>query len=492
MFQKTAVHKMKRSFNNASLLLPISIFILIYLPFINTVPFLDGNIDFVKCLDFYNGGIKQLLSNWGSVHPPTKEVFIFILFKVFGVSATSYNLLGLMTGIAGIGHLYFLAEKLIDKKRALLVSLLLSISPLFIANSLFTLTDYLLAVGIVAALFHYLNKDYFLFAFYSTLAAGTKETGILLPVAIIFSEILLFILKKAPINEPRQRSKYFSLVTPFLFSFLWYVFLQLSGKGPWSDWNFSEVASKGTFYTIFHNVLTMQVFNKYAYQNWKQLGALNFNWLYWCFVFYSFIQTLRIPRTSSPRMEQSSEQTLRKIPMTLNLRLFIFHNKIKKINIHLGWLIAITFCFFYSLLVLSFQTYTIPRYALPIYPFMYLFVGWAVSKYSKFGLYISYILISLTMLSLISSIDPVSTLLWKNNRIMTQSLYNLPAYLDGNDGLTYNLQYLLIAKTRSDFLLLKTRSVTKSGCYWLSPDPNNDQKTFKALSINPNIIYACK
>ena len=65
---------------NKTLTVSLIIFSLLTIPFINSIPYLDGNIDFVKSHDFFVGGFGQLLNNWLSVHPPVKEIITFIFF----------------------------------------------------------------------------------------------------------------------------------------------------------------------------------------------------------------------------------------------------------------------------------------------------------------------------------------------------------------------------------------------------------------------------
>ncbi|MFH1955421.1 MAG: hypothetical protein ABIJ36_00730 [Patescibacteria group bacterium] len=90
---------------------------------------------------------------------------------------------------------------------------------------------------------------------------------------------------------------------------------------------------------------------------------------------------------------------------------------------------------------------------------------------------------------LFTSIDPISTHFWGKSKVLNQGIYalNQAPSLAGFDGITYNLQYNLIVKERSDLILGKNDS--PDDCSWIFPDPNNDIKTVEILKIrkiNPN------
>ena len=143
----------------------------------------------------------------------------------------------------------------------------------------------------------------------------------------------------------------------------------------------------------------------------------------------------------------------------------------------------------------SFQTYTIPRYALPLEPIFLTALAASiyritkVAKYSKYFIYA--LLISVAFVRIFWSIDPVSTHIWSKTAILGQSFYALngPPSLSGFDGITYNFQYNLAVARRSNIILSKYPD--KNNCAWIFPDPNNDRKTIEILklkNINPGFV----
>ena len=137
---------------NLILFFAIVLFLCLTIPFITTLPYMDGNIDFIQTVDFYKGGINQYFSNWNTVHPPLKLLLIFPFFSLLGVSPLSYSLIGILIGILGIVSIYFLTKKLFGKNSANLSAILFSLSPLFIANSIFSMRDSIMTVLILLSL----------------------------------------------------------------------------------------------------------------------------------------------------------------------------------------------------------------------------------------------------------------------------------------------------------------------------------------------------
>lgn len=455
------------------LLLPLALFVALYVPFLDILPYLDGNIDLVKSSDFYSGGIGRLLANWNSMHPPLKQILSSVSFGVFGVGQKSFNFIGLPFGLFGIIFIYLLARRLTNTTSALTVSFLFAIYPLYISAGIFSLVDFLLTVIILGALYFYSKQNYIFYSLFASLAFLTKETGILLALAVLVAEVALdiknlFRLKKRPgINFLNWILVFF----PFLVALAWDSFLKSKGGVLWQDWNFSGVSEKGSVYTVFHNILTFNFLNKYAYQNWQELLILNFNWV------YTLLGTLGIIFLFSRKNFES-------------LKDFIKDKKIYK-----SIFVIILFCLLYFFTVLTFQTYTIPRYGLPLGPFLVMGASFSLlallKSYKVTAVIALAFVILVSIVRLFLSVDPVSTKIWGLENVLGQKVYSLRTSLAGNDGITYNIQYLQIAKKRSDKILGREK-ITKEDCYWLFPDPNNENKMINILSLDKTSLNSCK
>jgi 4-amino-4-deoxy-L-arabinose transferase-like glycosyltransferase len=427
-----------------ALILALVIFSLLTIPFINSVPYLDGNIDFVKAHDFFVGGFGRLFGNWLSVHPPMKEIITFVFFLLGGFNQIAYNLVGILFGLFGIVVFYKLCKRLTNKSIATIAVLLFCSSPLFISAGLFSLTDYLLEIFILASLYFYSKGKFFPYFIFTSLALLTKETGLVLVISILATEGLWALKKIGP-------RRLLESLSPLITAAIWFLFLKINGKTPWLDWNFSGTGERGTIYTILNNLLFLKIFNKYALQNWLQLFVLNFNWVLW---------PIAILGITKGNINFAKSKTLLSI---------------------------LLFSLIYFISVLSFQTYTIPRYALPLEPFFYIAIAYGSYKISEksnlLKLFISVFLVGITSLRLFTSLDPISSCIWGKTRILGQNIYalNQGPSLSGFDGITYNLQYNLIVKKRTEIIFDKKSKIID--CSWIFPDPNNDFKTIKILNL---------
>lgn len=444
---------------NLSLIFALILFLLLTLPFITTLPYMDGNIDFVQTLDFYTGGINQYFSNWNTVHPPLKLFLISPFYLLFGVSAASYSVIGIIIGILGVISIYYLTKNLFGRNSANLAAIFFSLSPLFIANSIFSMRDSLLTVFMLISLLFYNKQKFQFYAVLCSLAILTKETGLLLPLIVIFIEVASKI-KNRKINLKKDIPNFILISLPLLIYYIWRLFLSSHGKNSWNEWIFTENESKSAIFTIINNLISLDFINPYAIQHWEQFVFLNFNWVYILVIIFG-VGIYLVKRKKSYFYKNSQN--------------------IKTLSIILLFIIS------YLLSVLSLQTYTIPRYALPLIPF--LVIGLAKSVTILKNIYLRYVLTSfvfiLISISLFLSIDPVATHIWGKTNIFGNKIYALNDHLAGNDGITYNMQYLLIAKERSE-IINKTNNngqISSEYCRWVFPDPNNESKMIDVLNI---------
>ncbi len=440
-------------------LISIVFFLILTIPFINTLPYMDGNIDFVQTLDFYQGGMSQYFSNWNTVHPPLKLLLTTPLYLIFGVSPISYSALGIIFGIIGITSIYFLTKELFGKFSGNLAALFFSIYPLFIANSIFSMRDAIVTSLIICSLLFYKRKNLILYGLISSLAVLTKETALLLPLIIIFIEVIFF-FKSRKLNI-KSSINYLLLFIPLGVYYIWKLILSSYGKDSWSEWIFTETGEKGAIFTIINNLTTLGFINAYSQWHWKQVIFLNFNWLYILIIISAVILYI------------------------FNFKKIKFHKNIENLKVLLAIILFVTS---YFLTVLSLQTYTIPRYALPVIPFLIIGLSKSITALKndiavKSAGILLYLII---LISLFSSVDPVAKKIWGNINIFDNNIYALNDHMAGNDGITYNIQYLFIAKERSEMIKkAKDIELVSGYCRWILPDPNNEVKMLKELNLNP-------
>jgi len=375
------------------LLLPsIAIFILLLLPYMNVIPYLDGDGEFRIAVNFYHG---HYLSNWMPYHPPLKLLLSSLIFHLFGFF--SYSYIGCLLGVVGIIAFYFIAEVLFDKRTAVISSVLLSVSGIYIATALFSVNDFLVTVFLLLSFSLYVNKKYFWAAVLACCAVFSKESAIIFPLSII-------------IVEGFQKKIRLVNLIPFFGLSAWIIFLRGTGHTLWNDWNFSSTSDKGSAWTIMNNVYRGTLFNKYAYENWLHLFVFNYNWVLWIVALFSLF----------------------KLKWNNNIAVLVL------------------FSFLYTVIILSFQTFTITRYILPIYPLLYLLVAVQL-RYTKYTFFFMLLVSFCVLASLFTSNDPVSNTFWVKSNILDQQFY-LNRALDGTDGITYNMQFLYLTKERDRLL----------------------------------------
>ncbi len=450
------------------LIISILILLIFFFLFLNAFPFLDGNIDFVQSVNFYEKGLTGYFKLWPSVHPPLKILLTGLFYKLFGLTTVSYNLIGLIFAVVGIVSIFGLSKRLFGHKPARLSAVLLAASPLYLSNAIFGLRDYLLTSLVLAGLYFYSRSNFKLYAFLACLAVLTKETGLVFPLSVIVVEVigLLFYKKKSsPI-----------LLAPFMIYGLWLFLLKSNGQVAWNDYNFSPYASRGAVFTIIGNLLNLRFLNEYTAQHWLHLFVLNFSWAHWLIII-----SLGIPLALKKGFPELTR------PKDVDWELL----KTK--------LVVLLFFFAYLLTTLTFPTYTIPRYVLPLIPITSIFLSGIVEnpffdkKLLKIAVY--FILLSVGFFSLFFSVDPFSIKLWGRSEFYEEKVYDLRNSLAGNDGITYNLQYAVILRKRTEQIINVTRENIKLSyeeCEKLFPDVNY-QTTIEALKLDSyRLLSSCK
>lgn len=371
--------------------IPLAVYTILIGPYLATFPYLDGHVEFNVAYNFFTG---NYFTNWVAYHPPLKPIMSSVIFFFFGPQA--YTALGYLLGILGIGSLYVIARELYDKKTAILSSVFLALSGMYISTSLFSLNDFIMTVFLLVAFAFYVKKKLIMYAVFASLAVCAKETAIIFPFSVALVEIL-------------SKQYRWQHIIPFAVLGLWVAFLYLSGHSLWNSWNFSESSKHGIHHTVFENIFMLKLFNQYAYDNWLHMFIFNYNWVFWIVLLFA------LPKT--------------------------------KITSHIRMLLV--FFVLYALIVLSIQTYTIPRYILPVLPFLYLITTQYLVR-SKYAMILIPVVLIFAISALFSSNDPISNNIWKRTTQLDQSFYYRP--LDGNDGITYNMQFLYVTKERDTII----------------------------------------
>lgn len=418
--------KAARLFAFNSPFIPVVAFSSLFFPFFGLTPCFDAIAFFEYAKVFYTDGLNQYLHVRG-LHPPFPAFILFLFFKILGPYITTVSLSGYLHGVIGIVAMYYLTKKLFGKQVAIISAILLAICPIFIANSVHMLIDFTTTVYLLLALSLYSNKKLFLYSLTSSMLVLTKDTGLLLPASVItielyhnYKELFLHI-------NVKQICRFFLLSIPIILYGAWVYYVSFHGLQVWHDNIFAETRDKGAFITIFHNVLTFDFFNKWAIRHRTILFYMNFNWVFWLI---AIAGTIVYIKTNGLRNAIAS---------------FSSNTDTAKTKI-----IILLFCISYFFTVLTFQTFTAPRYDLPILVFLYMFVAWTIKNtLSKAPFYILLLFAVFTFVRLFYSIDPISNFLFEKRGVNDQVIYYFDDAVDGNDIIVYNLQYLFMIKNRA-------------------------------------------
>ncbi len=452
--------------------LVVILYLVIVLPVVGKLPMLDGNTEFYETYHIFTKGVAGYVQIWSSVHPPLKGLMMALGFMLGGVSTTSYTLAGVLYGVVGIVSYMYMVKRLSNVVISSTAGILLVLTGGYCALTPNGLRDVLVIMYISGALWSYVNKRWICMGMCLLAAWFTKETLLLLPGAIIAVECLVWLIQRKKLAHIPLWPLIVSIGVIALYGlWLWYLH-QIGGVG-WNatDAIFSPYASKGPLYIMVRNVLTFGFLNMYAYENWVHMLVFNFHWVYVsvCVLGVMFV--------------------VRRMQLRERGELFDLSNQI-----HKTYAVIVLFVLFYMVVVLGFQTFAIYRYVMPIVPFLYMATAAALwCMYTRIwliGVSLHVLVYVVALVGLYASVDPVTVYIWKKYTVLDQPLYNAASMHGGNDSIAYNAQYLQIMSKRDSLIRTAQETggpVVSGDCYYVFPDPRNEQKVFEILGFSESI-----
>jgi len=333
---KTLLHKSARYVTQHAYTVGIIILcicnVLVRLPFLNLPSVGDEGLYYQGVLTIYKHNLNPFVEFW-SYKPPVIFWFTALIFKLFQPSRMIAHLFVYFLSSCTLLLLYLVGKKLRDEKVGFLAALLLCLTPTFIFQSMLFLDSLFISVLLLATIYAYLSKRYFLYFITCSLLVLTKETQIFIPFLIFF--YAFFVAWKRHGFSLRHLWSCSFLLLPSIWFLLWiavnkYIF-------GWYVWPLST--------TLLHSLSIHNVLNRL-----KELFI------------HSGIWSIALP--------------------TLFTYYFYRVTIIKKNPFTLFFLISYVF---YTCLFLIFPPW--PRYVLPYYPLLYLLCFICIS-YSKFARYL--------------------------------------------------------------------------------------------------------
>lgn len=393
------------------LLLPIAVFLFATLPFWGQAPPLDAMVIYKQSTLFSVGGLPEIFATGAHIHPPLIFILNHIGFLLFGKTVVAYNVVGAAIYLLSYGVYYRLIKSLFNQTTALICSVLLFLQPQIIINSLFLSNDMLIFALTIFASWAFIHKRYWLFVLIATMFALLKETALIV-VAAYFG-ILTHQALIAPIAIKNKVIRLLSLglwlLPTVVLVYLWDTIVTSNESTRWRESVFSE-SEGGSFRVVINTFFSLWFTSVYFLRNVFNAFVFNFQW-----VQTALLIALALIQRKSKIFATPSQQLLKTTFAVIGAVYVVF--------------------------VLAFPTWTIPRYALPIFLITGTFLGILIShiknKTIRLGL-CAFILMQ-TTLSFFVSLDPI-TKLFGTYTVENEKMYALNDSIGGADSLFYNLQ----------------------------------------------------
>lgn len=404
-------------------LLPFTVYFISVFPYFGESPSLDPMVIYRESTQFFNGGIKEIISNGTRIHPPLIYLLNFIAFSIFGKNPTSYNLVGTMVFFLGSIFLYFIIKNMFGIKTAIPMIILLFLNPFVNINSFYLMNDMLILTGTILAIGFYSYGRKKLFSATLALMVLMKETAYVIIFSFFLISFLKIIIKKEYIRDKlRETARMILLFLPAILVFLaWSYFLKSLGTTEWRE-PFFGANNQNSYMIVIENLYKLKIFNVFLFENLSNALILNFQWIYLLgLVLFGLLH----------RREK-----------------FLFTNQQKDFC---QILIAINIL--YIFLIFPFPTWTIPRYILPFLIPFFFFLAYFISRIRNPRLY-SMTIIIFFILALINnyfSLDPLSLEIGKAE-IINQTFYDIRSPHGGPDMIIYNTQFLDLTKSQNNII----------------------------------------
>ncbi len=176
-------------------------------------------------------------------HPLFLLYSLALIAQTFGYSVELMHSTMLLIAVAfNIGTFLLVFRLFKNYAVACITMLIFMIQPLVIAQSTLVLLDLFIGFCSVYAILFYLNKKYLLASLFTTMALLTKETGLVLSIAIISHGVIDFYFNK---NKTEFLKKSLIALMPFI-AFAWYFQVQKNTYG----WYFNPLNMGATNLTL--------------------------------------------------------------------------------------------------------------------------------------------------------------------------------------------------------------------------------------------------
>lgn len=404
---------MRKISSHFLIVIPIAIFSILFIPFLNTIPCGNRLEPYVQAVSFYTDGLMIFLQK-RFVYPPVISMLPGVFFKFLGVSVFSYNLLGYSFGILGIVGFYYLCRHMFPQKKGipLISALLLCTFPTFISNGVNPTDYYLVTILCILCFLFYSKNKINMYAITSSLVVLTKDIALLIPFSIIAIDIM-YAFRKKVFNKQYLLSRLPFLIVPFFVYFLWFFVVRSNGTSVWHENFYGDTRYNEIFYNSIYNTLTFNFFNEVAVRHVPFLLYLNFNWIYWLTAGLGLVYFMR---------EKKLDKSIIVDPKTLGILLF---------------------CVLYIYVILIAETEPFPGQNLPVIPYLIIMASLPIATFTGKNMhrvFFAFIIFTVfTFFHLFYPKDPISTIIWDQKMVNEQRIYYLSKTNKKSNFLAYHM-----------------------------------------------------
>ncbi len=371
----------------------------------------------------------------GQIIDPGNHVFLTSTNMVLGI-------LGIASFYFIIVFLFFTTGNGIKSKNQYtssiekgLLTLFLVWNPLFFASSLAPTLDFAVTVFFLASIASLMHKRMFATIGWSTFLVFSKEPGILLYFSIIISLFFyrcIYGICKGK-NPWTHAKKELLHIAPYLFPlvllvvyFLYRKFVE--NQPPFWPISFSSIFQFGSINQLWMTRSLVRILQAFIF---------DFHWLYTIPILFYLL-------TQCAHMVHRPLLNVKKIVGSTN-----------------QYWVMLIFCFStFSYFILGYNTYTLPRYVIPLIPFLILFAYFAfrnLVKNTRLRIPLLVCALSLFILQTFQTVDPVSKAIFgtfqfgDHAMLRMTSLVNECCGVAGKDHLAYNTEFSVIGDLLDSF-----------------------------------------
>jgi len=384
-------------------LLAIIIFILKY-PILN-LPYSWDVMNYVipSAQHIYEGNFTIFLWSYSNGHPPFYFILLGFLFKLFGNSQIVSNLVTIFFSFLATYYTYLIGKHLFSRKIGVIATFLMFFYPTFFSHSGISHVAIPLTALAIISIYYFIKNNRILYLIFSSFLVLTEERAVVIPVSLLIYDFF----KNKKFNFKRS----IILSLPIILFMIWMISNKLHYG--YFLWPLSTSLFSVNFIQIFLNIFMILKNLFFDYYKWILTSFIIIS----CFSFkllrnrkkvvYSvivsvifFIFIFILPKFSIYFQRYFPNIAdyfiiVKYFSFLFAILLFIL---LLSFNKFIDFWNDKKFYPFYFIFIFIFLSYVLfipfaPRYALPIYPIIFLFFSVSLVKVFKKYSYIAFVIV---------------------------------------------------------------------------------------------------